>query len=301
VIYVDELEVLSERESRWLLAQEHVGRVAVSQGSLATVFPVNYSVVGDEIMFFTGEGTKLHAATANARVTFEVDHLDPFAQAGWSVMIVGLASEVTEPVIVAGARASGLRPWAAGDRAHLVALTTESISGRRIGDSVVLARPGPIGGLSMIGPQSPVSVLARPPVRVGSDWSLQAAAQAMREANVSAVLVNTDAAIVTERDLTRALSSGLDPDSNVAAVCVTDLIAVDDDTTVVEAAGEMLRHEIRHLVVSNDRGDVVGLVSLREIMHILFDAMDPAVWVVLRRTLAARSGRLAPSRPSLPS
>jgi uncharacterized protein len=285
----DGLEVLSERQCRWLLAQERVGRVAVSDGALATVFPVNYSVVSDEILFFTGEGTKLRAATLNARITFEVDHIDPFAQAGWSVLVVGMAREVTEPVVVAGARASGLRPWAPGDRARLVALTTELVSGRRIGDKVDLREQGPNTGLAMIGPQSPVSAVARPPIRVGAGWSLQAAAHAMREANVSSVLVDPDTAIVTERDLTQALSAGLDPDSAVAAVSVTDLISVEQDATVVEAAGEMLRHEIRHLVVCNHRGDVVGMVSLRDIMRILVDAMDPAVWVVLRQSLSVRS------------
>src|ERR1700736_6063678 len=160
------MEVLSEQQCRRLLSQERVGRVAVSDGELATVFPVNYSVVSDEILFFTGEGTKLRAATLNARVTFEVDHIDPFAKAGWSVLVVGLAREVTEPVVVAGARASGLRPWARGDRAHLVALTTELVSGRRVGDSVDLREPGAIPGLAMVGPQSPVSALARPPVRI---------------------------------------------------------------------------------------------------------------------------------------
>ena len=182
VMDLDAIEVLSERQCRWLLGQEHVGRVAVAEGALATVFPINYSVVSDDILFFTGEGTKLRAATVNARVTFEIDHVDPFAQAGWSVQVVGLAREVTEPVVVAGARASGLRPWAKGDRSHLVALTTESVSGRRVGDSVDLREPGPIAGLAMIGPQSTVSTVARPPVRIGSGWSLQAAARAMCEA-----------------------------------------------------------------------------------------------------------------------
>jgi CBS domain-containing protein len=72
-------------------------------------------------------------------------------------------------------------------------------------------------------------------------------------------------------------------------VSVTDLVSVDQDATVVEAAGEMLRHEIRHLVVCNHRGDVVGMVSLRDIMRTLVDAMDPAVWVVLRQSLSVQS------------
>jgi CBS domain-containing protein len=279
-------EVLSERKCRLLLGQERVGRIAVSEDALATVFPVNYAVVSDEILFFTGEGTKLRAATANARVTFEVDHIDPFARTGWSVVVVGLTREVAEPVVVAGARASGLRPWAHGDRAHLVALTTEVVSGRWIGGAN--DPPERVWGpsLAMAGPHSPVLAAVRPPVRIGSDWTLQAAARAMREANVSSVLVAPDTAIVTERDLTRALSSGLGPEAGVAEVSVTDLVSVDEDATVIEAASEMLRHEIRHLLVCNHRGQVMGLVSLRELMRIVVDAMDPIAWTILRQTLS---------------
>jgi uncharacterized protein len=289
VTELDEFEVLSERQCRQLLGRECVGRVAVSQDSQVAVFPVNYSVVSDDILFFTGEGTKLRAATANLKVTFEVDHLDPFEQTGWSVVVVGSTREVTEPVVVAGVRASGLRPWAHGDRGHLVALTTDIVSGRRIRCAVDLRERGHPSNLpAIVGPHSPVLAVAHPPVRIGSDWSLQAAAHAMREANVSSVLVGCDTAIVTERDLTRALSSGLGPDSSVSAVSVTDLVSVDQDATVVEAASEMLRHEIRHLLVCNHRSEVVGLVSLRDLMRILLDAMDPAVWTILRQTFSVR-------------
>ena len=44
----------------------------------------------------------------------------------------------------------------------------------------------------------------------------------------------------------------------------------------------MLRHEIRHLVVT-DSGDVLGIVSLREVMAVLLQALDPAVWVATLR------------------
>ena len=59
------LELMSEQECRWLLCQARVGRVAVSRGEVPAVFPVNYMVAGEEILFFTGEGTKLRAAAAN--------------------------------------------------------------------------------------------------------------------------------------------------------------------------------------------------------------------------------------------
>jgi CBS domain-containing protein len=94
---------------------------------------------------------------------------------------------------------------------------------------------------------------------------------------------------VTERDLTRALTAGLGPDAGVASVCVTDFVSIDEATTVVDAAGAMLDYDVRHLVVHNHRGATVGLVSLRDLVRVLVDAMDPAVWVVLSQRLAVHA------------
>jgi CBS domain-containing protein len=287
MIEEDGLDALDEAACRWLLAQEHVGRLALSSAGAPVVFPVNYAVGGDDVLFFTGEGTKLSAAVAAGVAAFEIDHVDAWNRTGWSVVATGRLREVVEPVVVAGARAAGLRPWAEGDRPHLVALQVERLTGRRIVAPIDL-RDHRVGAMPAT-PRSPVSAVAHPPVRIAARSTLRDAADAMRDANVSSVLVDPDDAIVTEHDITRALHAGMGPDSDVARVSVSDFVAVDIDATVVEAAGQMLRHEIRHLVVCNHRGEVVGLVSLRDIVGVLVDAMDPAVWVMLRETLSVRS------------
>jgi hypothetical protein len=286
---VEGMDVLSEQECRWLLRQARVGRLAVSIGEVPAVFPVNYIVAGEEILFFTAEGTKLRAATAKATVTFEVDHIDPFAETGWSVMVVGRACELTEPAVIEGAKHAGLRPWPVGDRFHLIAVAIDFVSGRRTGEQIDLRGVSGRTGAHLVGPYSPVSGLAQPPVWIGAEWTLQAAADAMGEAKVSAVLVGSDQAIVTEGDLTRALNAGLDPQDRVATISVTDLIYLDDDTNVVQAAAHMLRQDIRHLLVRNWRGEVTGVVSLRDLVGVLVDAMDPAVWVLMHRTLSTTS------------
>ncbi len=132
LLEVEGFEVLSDDECHTLLEAEHVGRVAVSARALPTVLPVNYGVVGDDILFFTGAGLKLQSAQANAVVAFEVDRFDERDETGWSVLAVGVASEVTDPAVVEAARRRGIRPWAVGDRPHLVSLRTEFVSGRRI-------------------------------------------------------------------------------------------------------------------------------------------------------------------------
>ena len=283
------VDLLSEQECRGLLRQERVGRVAVSIGEVPAVFPVNYLSAGDEILFFTAEGTKLRAACSNATVTFEVDHFDPFAESGWSVMVVGPAWERTEPAVIDGARRAGLRPWAAGDRYHLVSIAMDFVSGRHVGNTIDLRTPTGQAGRHTVGAHSLVAGLAQPPVRVDVDSSLQAVADIMREVNVSAVLVGLDQAIVTESDLSRALGRGLGPHDHVATISTADLIYVDDDTVVIDAAAHMLRHEIHHLVLRNWRGDVTGVVTLRDVLGVLVEAMDPAVWVLMRQTLAVKA------------
>src|SRR4051812_49529869 len=108
-------------------------------------------------------------------------------------------------------------------------------------------------------------------VCVGRDSSLQDAAVIMRAANVSAVLVDGGAAIVTERDVTSAFAAGCTQSTLVADVAVHDPVTVSADTSVVGAAAEMLAKNVRHLVITS--GDaVVGVVSLRPVMQVLAQA-----------------------------
>lgn len=139
----DGLEILTERECAQLLAQNHVGRVAVTLAALPAVFPVNYAI-GDDgaIVFMTGEGTKLRAALQHTVVAFEIDGFEPVAHGGWSVMVVGVASEL-EGGALERARQLPLRPWAGGDRRHYVGIAPELVSGRRIRHDVTAPAGAP--------------------------------------------------------------------------------------------------------------------------------------------------------------
>jgi len=125
-------EWLDEEECFSLLHDGSLGRVAVSLGEIPGVFPVNYRAYHGDIYFFTAEGTKLAAATRRATVAFEIDHFDAEYHHGWSVLAVGVATEVQETLIRALAAHFPLQPWAPGDRCHLVQIRPDFISGRRI-------------------------------------------------------------------------------------------------------------------------------------------------------------------------
>ncbi len=129
---VDEgLELLTEEQCFALVTSGSVGRVAVSIGALPAVFPVNYCLVDRDVVFRTAEGTKLTAALEHAVVAFEVDDFDPEDHRGWSVLIVGQASEIPAAEL-AGLEPLPVRAWAHGARDRVVRITGELVSGRRI-------------------------------------------------------------------------------------------------------------------------------------------------------------------------
>ncbi len=123
------LEVLDRAECLRLLRTASLGRIAITTGALPTILPINFRVDGERILFRTGVGTKLDAATRGAVVAFEVDELEPMYHSGWSVVVVGVAREVENPTD----QAMFTTPrWAPGVIERLVEIDIEQISGRRL-------------------------------------------------------------------------------------------------------------------------------------------------------------------------
>ena len=106
-------------------------------------------------------------------------------------------------------------------------------------------------------------------VSVAPTDSLREATRAMTAAGVgSAVLLEDSrlAGIITERDVLRAVAESVDPDVTPTAQLATrDVVTVESDWEVYEAAAEMASRHIRHLVVLQD-GQVLGVVSVRDLL-----------------------------------
>lgn len=122
------LNALSTDECREHLNNSRLGRVAVSVNALPVILPVVYCVTDDAVWFFTEPGTKLQAATRDAVIAFEIDHLDD--DGGWSVLVIGRSEEVVDPEVVTRLQALGLRPGAPGSRTHLIRIPLDHVSGR---------------------------------------------------------------------------------------------------------------------------------------------------------------------------
>ena len=126
------LEVLDRAECMALLGRASFGRVGLTLGALPTVLPVNYCLAGDEIVIRTGVGSKLDAALQGAVVAFEVDEVDPVYHCGWSVVVTGVAREVSDPEQVLSAQRLPVSRWAPAGADRVVAISTEMVSGRKL-------------------------------------------------------------------------------------------------------------------------------------------------------------------------
>jgi len=115
-----------------LMAGVPVGRVAVSVQALPVILPVNYVVRDGDVVFRTTAGTKLAAATAGTVVAFEVDQYSPDGASGWSVLVQGRATEITDAEEIARVRELPLLAWALDGAAdHYVRIHMTMVSGRR--------------------------------------------------------------------------------------------------------------------------------------------------------------------------
>jgi nitroimidazol reductase NimA-like FMN-containing flavoprotein (pyridoxamine 5'-phosphate oxidase superfamily) len=127
-----EIEILSEADCLDLLRSHSVGRIAVNDHGQPLIFPVNYATDDRAVVFRTAPGMKLTAAPMS-RVAFEIDEVDVAGGTAWSVLVQGVAYEITSALdhLSERLRALVVEPMAPGDRRNWVAVMRREISGRR--------------------------------------------------------------------------------------------------------------------------------------------------------------------------
>jgi CBS domain-containing protein len=102
-------------------------------------------------------------------------------------------------------------------------------------------------------------------------------AKRMVSRDVGAVLVMEGerlVGILTERDVLRAVASGLD-DSTLVRDCMTrDPDTLESDETTRQAATLMIHGGFRHLPIT-EGDEVVGMLSIRDLMRVVLDDSAP--------------------------
>ena len=127
------LQSIDPAECYELLAAGGIGRVVFDTVDGPVVLPVNFGMAGHAVVLRTGADTEL-AARLDCRVAFEVDRLDEAMSHGWSVLLVGHATEVRKEEQVRRLEArTHVQPWAGGARDVYVQIHPHRVSGRRIG------------------------------------------------------------------------------------------------------------------------------------------------------------------------
>lgn len=111
-------------------------------------------------------------------------------------------------------------------------------------------------------------VMTPGPIGVDYNQSIAEAAQTMRDWGVGAVLVVSDQALhgmVTDRDLVvRGIAESHSISEPVGPLSSDDLVGVNADDDVTEAARLMRENAVRRLPVIED-GQVAGMVSLGDL------------------------------------
>jgi len=133
----DHLVAIDRRECvRLLQTARGFGRIGATVHGRAVIYPVNFIVHRDTVLFRTRTGGELAEATNNVVVAFEVDQKEALYHEGWSVLVTGLATHVTEPTEIGQLSHLALTPWAGEARDCYVRIALDEISGRRISHGV---------------------------------------------------------------------------------------------------------------------------------------------------------------------
>ena len=96
-LYEPQLTTLTREECLELLRGAVVGRIGYVADGMAIILPVNFALFDGDIVFCTAKGSKLSWLSLRERVAFEADESRPADHEGWSVLIQGVAREVTHP------------------------------------------------------------------------------------------------------------------------------------------------------------------------------------------------------------
>ncbi|MFK0160594.1 pyridoxamine 5'-phosphate oxidase family protein [Streptomyces sp. NPDC090493] len=137
----DGFRELDRQECLSLLATVPVGRVVYTRHALPAVLPVNFGLDDDgAVLLRTSAASELVRAVDGTVVAFEGDAVDAEAQSGWSVVVTGPATVVSDLAEHERLARTGPCSWAPAPHEVFVRIGPELVTGRQL-----------FGGRSMYG------------------------------------------------------------------------------------------------------------------------------------------------------
>jgi CBS domain-containing protein len=115
------------------------------------------------------------------------------------------------------------------------------------------------------------------PRTVESSTTVEEAARTMASEDVGSLpIVDGDrlVGVVTDRDLTtRVLAEGKDGGTTVGEIASKDVVTIDPQQSLEEAARLMAQHQLRRLPVVEEDGKLVGIVAQADLAKLGHDAL----------------------------
>ena len=127
---------LDRAEALRLLASVDHGRVVFTREALPAIRPVNHLVDDGRVIVRTRLTAKVSTAVRSGNaseviVAYEADDLDPQQRLGWSVVVTGPATTITDPDQIARYEQL-LQPWVNMTMDTVIAIEPEIVTGVRI-------------------------------------------------------------------------------------------------------------------------------------------------------------------------
>jgi CBS domain-containing protein len=114
-------------------------------------------------------------------------------------------------------------------------------------------------------------------VTIEHDATVRRAAERLAELNIAALVVtkgNSIIGIISEREIARAVPAYGDRIASItiSALLVRNVVTISPEDNLMHAMNLMTRHRTRHLLVLRGGGDLVGIVSIGDVVkHRLSD------------------------------
>jgi nitroimidazol reductase NimA-like FMN-containing flavoprotein (pyridoxamine 5'-phosphate oxidase superfamily) len=125
------IEVLETGDCWRLLRGVGLGRLAVWVDDHPELFPLNFRIDRETVVFRTAPGTKLTAALQGRQVALEADGVHAGSNVAWSVVVRGHAAEVEQTEEFRANVAQLLFPWSPGSKDRFIRITPVTVTGRR--------------------------------------------------------------------------------------------------------------------------------------------------------------------------
>ncbi|MEU6657685.1 pyridoxamine 5'-phosphate oxidase family protein [Streptomyces sp. NPDC046821] len=138
---MDGVRELDRRECLRLLGTARVGRIIHTRHALPAVLPVAFCLDADSaVVVRTSARSPLVGAIDQTVVGFQADDVDPAEARGWSVLVTGRATAVTDPAEYVRLRRTGPRAWRSSHHDVFFRIEPVLVSGSALGAGVRVPR-----------------------------------------------------------------------------------------------------------------------------------------------------------------